>query len=138
MTSLLDIAPPDVATTEVPLPRVGKTLVLRGLDARDIATLMRRFPAFRLASVGRQVTEEELMDVGMDATPVIIAMGLGASDPETERLVLERLTIDEQAAALSAIMKLTNPDAPAPDAPFKGARRARGGASGRAQAGTSP
>lgn len=138
MTSLLDIAPPDVATKEVPLPRVGKSLILRGLDARDIATLMRRFPQFRLASVGRQVSEEELMDVGMDATPVIIAMGLGSSDPETEKLVLERLTIDEQASALSAVMSLTNPDTPKADAPFKKARRARGGASGRVPAGTSP
>lgn len=138
MTSLLDIAPPDVATKEVPLPRVGKTLVLRGLDARDIATLMRRFPSFRLAAAGRQVSDDELMEVGMDATPVIIAMGLGSSDPDTERLVLERLTIDEQAAALTAVMSLTNPDAPRPDAPFRGARRARGGASGRVQDGTSP
>jgi len=138
VTSLLDIAPPEVATKEVELPRVGKTLLLRGLDARDIATLMRRFPKFRLASVGREVSDEDMMDLGMDATPVIIAMGLGSSDPETEKLVLERLTVDEQAAALTAVMSLTNPDAPRADGPFKEARRARGGASGRVQDGTSP
>lgn len=140
MTSILDIAPPEIASKEVAIERVGKTLTVVGLDATSITKLIKRFPKFRMSATGRKLTDEDELDLGMEATPAIIAMGLRSYDEETEKLVQQNLTLEEQALLLDAILSLTNPDAPRKDGPFAKARAAqRGGVvSGRAQAGTSP
>lgn len=139
MVSLVDIAPPEVASKEVPIDRVGKVLTVVGLSALDIARLIKRFPKFRISASGRELSDDETMELGMDAGPAIIAMGLRSYDEETEKLVLSNLTLEEQQALLAAIMSLTNPEVPKRGAPFRGARAGgRGAASGRVQAGTSP
>lgn len=143
MTSLLDIAPPDVAFEEVPIDRVGKTLRVWGLSGRDIAKLIKRFPQFRRLAQQKDAPDgEQLMEVGVDLAPAIIALGLHSPDKETEELVLTNLTEDEQADLINAIMRLTNPDGDKKKLPFTKARtgRRRGGVagSGREAAGTSP
>jgi hypothetical protein len=141
MTSLLDIAPPEVACKNIPIVRGERTdiLTVYGLTALDIAKLIKRFPKFRLAAAGKDLSEDDLMDMGLDVSPVIIAMGLRSYEDDTVKLVTERLSIDEQQVMIQAIITLTNPEAPKKGGPFK---RARGGrraaASGTEAVGTSP
>lgn len=147
--SLADIAPPDVANKIIELERVGKALKVYGLSGRDIARLITRFPQFRkMAQQKTAPGEEQLMEVGVDLAPAIIAMGLKSYDDETEKLVGENLTEEEQALLINGIMELTNPPVvkgkPFPLAKVRSSknRNRRGRAdvdtSGRDQAGTSP
>lgn len=140
MTSILDIAPPEVACKDVHIARVDKTLTVVGLSALNIAKLIKRFPKFRLAAANKHVSDDDMMEIGLDATPAIIAMGLQSYDQETEEMVMRNLTVEEQAELLEAVVSLTNPDAPRKNGPFQKARVGRRGAttSGRVQAGTSP
>jgi hypothetical protein len=141
MTSLLDIAPPEVACKNIPIVRGDRTdiLTVYGLTALDIAKLIRRFPKFRLAAAGKDLSEDDLLDMGLDVSPVIISMGLRSYEEDTVNLVTERLTVDEQSVMIEAIMSLTNPEAPKKGGPFKRARGGRRDAtSGREAAGISP
>jgi hypothetical protein len=123
MPSLLDIAPPEIATERVTVR--GVELEVRGLSALDIARVMKRFPDIRLQSVGKDVPAEDMLLTSLEATPAIIAAGLGqGGNQEIENQVAIRLSPDEQAALLDAIMTLTNPagkSGPLASAPANGA-----------------
>lgn len=152
MTSLLDIAPPEVVCKNIPIVRGDKTdiLTVYPLSALDIAKLIKRFPKFRLAAGGKKLTDDELMDMGLDVSPAIITMGLRDYEEDaqkreeptsSEKLVAERLSLDEQQVMIEAIMGLTNPEAPRKGGPFKQARgrgNSAAAATGMAQDGTSP
>lgn len=139
MTSLLDIAPPEIATANVAIKR-GDTiqiLTVKGLSSLDLARLMKRFPEFRKLAAPGAASDGELAEMGMETVPVVIAMGLGTPDEDTERLVGERLSIEEQAELVTAIMELTNP--PRAGGPLAKADESKSAEeSGKDQAGNSP
>lgn len=109
MPSLFDIAPPEIATEAVDIR--GMAIEVRGLSARAIARLMKRFPDMRAQSAGRDVSQDDMLVTGIEAAPAIIAEGLVEPVPEEE--IVRRLSPDEQASLIAAIMRLTNPPAPA-------------------------
>lgn len=104
MPGLLDIAP-NVETVDVR----GTPVTVYGVSAKGIALLLKRFPELRLMMTGRSVEVERLMEIGGDGVAAIIAAGCGyPGDLEQEEMAC-RLSIDEQADLLAAILKLTLP-----------------------------
>ena len=133
MPSLLDIAPVEIASEVVSIR--GTELTLRGLSALEIAKLLRRFEDLRLSAAGRLVDEADMLCTGLEASPAIIAAGLGnGGSIEIEKEVSDRLTPDEQKLCIDVIMRLTNPPEPAgPSVPSaKMAASVADGVSGRA------
>lgn len=114
MSQLDAIAPRKIATESLTV-HDGTAIELRGLSVRDIAMLIRRFPAFATALRDSQMNgnPEELAvylanEDLIDMLPAIVAAGLDeAGDARTETLVSERLEIEDQKAALDIIMNLT-------------------------------
>lgn len=108
---LLDIAPPEIITKRFEIR--GGAIEVRGLKNREWAILQRRFPDLQKLM---ELPEEERMgmnqeNVGLSADGIvtaIIAAGLGfCGNSETEELINDRLTEDEQVEIFGAIMELT-------------------------------
>lgn len=131
--SLLDIAPPEVATEEIDIR--GTKLVLRGITNLEMAALYRRFPIFakQVAGDARHkallalpmlttlqeaelarlaVSPEDDLACTIEMRPALIAAGLGGlGNKEVEMAVSERLSNEEQLAVLAVVTRLTNPKA---------------------------
>jgi hypothetical protein len=109
---LADIAPPEF-TAETVVIR-GTELKVRGISMRRLALLMARFPNLaRQYSTGGLIDQAAMILDGsmvdsIDLVAATIAAGLGSPDPETEELVRERLSEDEQFMVYGIVMKLTN------------------------------
>ncbi len=115
MPSLLDIAPPEIATETVEIR--GMPIEVHGLEARDFARLIARFPAMRRVAQppvpqggDGEVVAVDFPTEGVEMIVPIIALGLvePVGEAVIERL---RLSIDEMMALFNAIMRLTNPPA---------------------------
>ena len=121
MPSLLDIAPPDLATATVDIR--GTSITVHAIRNRDWVQLMRRFPQLR-----RSVLDDEWAGVHhLETIPAIIAAGLGkVCDEAEERLVEERLSDQEQQQLHNAIMRLTNGPAPLAESPVPAGQVANG------------
>jgi hypothetical protein len=104
MPGLLDIAPA-VETVDVR----GSKITVYGVSAKGIAHLLARFPELRLMMTGRSVDVNRLMEIGGDAVAAIIAAGIGFPGDEAQEEAACRLSIDDQADLIAAILKLTLP-----------------------------
>ena len=109
MVGLLDIAP---ATEQVAVR--GQKLPVYGVSAKGIAYLLSRFPDLRLMMTGRAVDVERLLEMGGDAVEAIIASGLGHPGEEDYERAAGKLSLEEQADILSAVLRLTLPNGIAP------------------------
>jgi len=104
MRGLLDIAPRVSA-----VPVAGGEVDVCGVSVRGIAHLLAKFPALQSLLSGRQVDAEKLIAVAPDAIAAIIAAGCGQPGDAEAEAVADRLPIEDQAALISAILKLTMP-----------------------------
>lgn len=105
MPSLLDIAPPEIATEKVLIERSGIELEVRGLSAFELARMTKRFPDWARQQQGIDIPAENVIALNVDIAVAIAAAGLGFDDAEVE----SRLTPDEVAKVVEAIMRLTMP-----------------------------
>ena len=104
MVGLIDIAP------------LKKTVTIRdvavdvsGVSARGIAQLLARFPELRALVTGREVAIENLLSLGGDVVAAIIAAGTGVPGDTAAEQAADKLSVDEQADLLVAILELTMP-----------------------------
>jgi hypothetical protein len=105
MTSLLDIAPVSV-TVNVR----GTDLEVKGISAKDVVNLLKRFPEIRKLLVNRTVTPEALIEFVPDAISAIIAAGTGAGGDKQVEERAATLAVAEQAKILGHVLKLTFPE----------------------------
>ena len=138
MVSLLDIADQQSTVTIR-----NKDVAVFGISAQDIVYLFGKFPELRLLMSGKQadLTPETLLKLAPGAVAAAIAAGTGSAGDENAEAVAARLGLGEQLDLLAAIFDLTFPQGVGPfvqklDA--LGLLRNADGASGRAQATTSP
>lgn len=93
----------------------GSTVDVRGVSARGIMQLLNRFPEFQSLIGGRapqQITGETIIQLVPDAVCAIIAIGLGANEPDAQREAeawADELGAEEQLDLLTAILSLTMP-----------------------------
>jgi hypothetical protein len=130
--SLLDIAPPEVASEKVDIR--GTKLSVRAISNLEMAVLYKRFPVFakQVASDARRlellaipkltegqaaeldrltVLPEDGLACDAEMRPVMIAASLGELGNEKfEAGVSERLSKEEQSGVLSVVMRLTYPN----------------------------
>lgn len=105
MPSLVDIAPPELTAEEIDIR--GTKLKVQGITGEGWMTLYARHPALRAIVSGHT---EGLAPAELFASTVaLIAVGLGSGDPKTERLVMDRLTTDEQRQVAEVIVRLSMP-----------------------------
>ena len=104
MVGLIDIAPLTKAVTIRNVP-----VDVSGVSARGIAQLLARFPELRALMAGREVAIEGLLALGGDVVAAIIAAGTGVPGDEAAEQAADRLSVDEQADLLVAILELTMP-----------------------------
>jgi hypothetical protein len=104
MVGLIDIAP---LTKTVTIRDVA--VDVSGVSARGIAQLLARFPELRALVTGRDVEIDKLLSLGGDVIAAIIAAGTGAPGDEVSEQAVDKLSIDEQADLLVAIIELTMP-----------------------------
>lgn len=104
MVGLIDIAP---LTKTVPIRDVAVNV--SGVSARSIAQLLARFPELRALVTGREVAIENLLSLGGEVVAAIIAAGTGAPGDAAAEKAADRLSVDEQADLLVAIIELTMP-----------------------------
>ena len=104
MVGLIDIAP---LTKTVTIRDVA--VDVSGVSARGIAQLLARFPELRALVTGRDVEVDKLLSLGGDVVAAIIAAGTGAPGDAAAELAADRLSVDEQADLLVAIIELTMP-----------------------------
>jgi hypothetical protein len=104
MVGLIDIAP---LTTTVTIRKVP--VDVSGVSARGIAQLLARFPELRALVTGREVAIENILALGGDVVAAIIAAGTGSPGDEAAEQAADRLSVDEQADLLVAIIELTMP-----------------------------
>lgn len=113
VVSIQDIAPPEVTTELVPIPRVEAEIEVRGISNKEMAALARRFPIIARQAAGVPIPPDEALIGNLDVMAPLIAAGLGkCGDKEVEKLVERNLTQEEKQLLLQAITRLTNP---APD-----------------------
>ncbi|WP_291207084.1 hypothetical protein [Hyphomonas sp.] len=104
MVGLIDIAP---LTKTVTIRDVA--VEVSGVSARGIAQLLARFPELRALVTGREVAIENLLTLGGDVVAAIIAAGTGIPGDTAAEQAADRLSIDEQADLLVAVIELTMP-----------------------------
>ena len=104
MVGLVDIAP---AVERVTIR--GQEVEVTGISAAGVASLLARFPELRRMFSGRDVPFEKLLTMGGEIVSAIIAAGTGASGDEAAEAAAGRLSIDEQADLLAAIVQATLP-----------------------------
>jgi hypothetical protein len=104
MVGLLDIAP----LTETVTVR-DHSVEVTGVSAKGVAQLLLRFPELRALISGRDVGLDQLLALGGDIIAAVIAAGCGMLGDERAEAAAGRLGLDDQAALLAAIMKLTMP-----------------------------
>lgn len=106
MPSLLDIAPPELTAEEVDIR--GTKLSVKGLPAAEWARLYARFPEIRAILRGQT---EGVSDIAVFAAQAaLIAAGLGKpGDAETEHLVMERLSREENRLLAQTVARLSQP-----------------------------
>lgn len=106
MPSLLDVAPPELMAEEIDIR--GTKLKVQGITGEGWMILYARHPVMRALVSGRA---EGLSAVEtFAAQAALIAAGLGqVGDAETERLVMDRLTTDEQRQVVEMIVRLSMP-----------------------------
>jgi hypothetical protein len=110
MPSLLDIAAPEITAEEVDIR--GTKLTVRGLKAQETAALLKRFPIMAKQAAKLEVDKGDALVNNLEATPAIIAAGLGKlGDAGTEALVEERLTTEEKILVLAVVTRLTGEEA---------------------------
>ncbi|RUW73686.1 hypothetical protein, partial [Mesorhizobium sp. M2A.F.Ca.ET.067.02.1.1] len=101
MVGLLDIAP---LTEKVSVG--GKSLVVYGVSASGLVSLIARFPEIRMLMNGKEVDVGSLMTIGGDAIAAIIAAGIGLPGDEKQEAAAARLPLEIQADILAAIIKV--------------------------------
>lgn len=107
MPSLLDIAPPELSAEDVDVR--GVKLRVQGLSARQWAGLYARFPDLRAQMAGRQEQAPTAID-SLRSQAAMIAAGLGQDgNPEIERAVVERLSLEDQNQVIAVILRLSLP-----------------------------
>lgn len=122
MTNLADIAsalgPPKETV------RIGEAdIEVQGLSARDLGSIVRRFPEFE-ALMGIAAPEEgeagakpemlsAMMKMTTGAWPAIIACGVGQPGDEKTEETAAGFRMEVSAALITVIMRLTYPAAPA-------------------------
>ena len=109
MAGLLDIAP----LTEKVSVR-GADVEIYGVSAKGVALLLARFPELRMLMSGKTVEIDRLMAMGGDAVSAIIAAGCGYPGNEQAEDMAGKMSVDEQADLLAAILKLTLPNGVGP------------------------
>lgn len=108
---LLDIAPPEIVTKRFEIR--GGAIEVRGVKNREWAILQRRFPELnKLMETSEEeragLREENLALNAGGIVAAIIAAGLGfCGDVDTEELIEDKLTEDEQIEIFGAVMELT-------------------------------
>lgn len=105
MVGLLDIAP---LTEKVTVG--GKTLVVYGISAKGLVSLIASFPEIKRLMAGKEVDVASLMSMGGDAISAIIAAGIGFPGDEKQEEAAARLSLEVQADILTAIIKVTLPN----------------------------
>lgn len=116
MPSILDIAPPEIATERFEIR--GGAVEVRGLRNREWAALLRRFPDLLRQQTADGEANPDFLDRMESILPAVIAAAVGAcGDAESEKAIAERLTEPEQAQIFAAIMRLTNPPSPLAESP---------------------
>lgn len=104
MVGLLDIAP---ASEEVEV--AGQKISVFAINARGIAQLLKKFPELRMMLTGKEVADENLVEMFPNAISAIIAAGLGeAGNAEVEQRA-DQLGLTDQAAIIAAIWRQTFP-----------------------------
>lgn len=127
MPSLLDIAPPEIATEKVPIERAGTEVEVRGLSAFELARMTKRFPDWARQQQGIEIPVENVIAMNVEIAIAVAAAGLGVDDAEVEK----RLTPDEVTRVVEAVMRLTMPSQrPFGEAPGNGDAAESGKASG--------
>lgn len=104
MPGLLDIAP----SAETVMVR-GTAVDVTGVSAHGFVGLMQRFPDLRRIMTGGEVSVDKLMAVAGDAVAAIIAAGTGEPGNADAEAVAARLSVDDQATLLAAIVRQTFP-----------------------------
>jgi hypothetical protein len=104
MPGLLDIAPASETVTVR-----GTAVDVTGVSAHGFVGLMQRFPELRKYMTGVEVTVPEIMAIAGDAVAAIIAAGTGAPGDAKTEAVAARLSADDQATMLAAILRQTFP-----------------------------
>ena len=106
MVGLVDIAP-----LAQGVPVRGQVIEVSGISAEGVANLLSRFPELGELFNGRSPTINfvAIQSLVPRAIKVIIAAGCGTPGDEQAEVAAGRLTIDEQADLLNAIVMLTLP-----------------------------
>lgn len=111
LVSIQDIAPPELATELVLLPRVNAEIEVRGITSKDLLALGKRYPMLIKQVTGAAIAVEERFVTNLEVVPALVAAGLGkVGDKDVEKLVQQNLTDEERMMLLQAIMRLTNPE----------------------------
>jgi hypothetical protein len=106
MPSLVDIAPPELTAEEIDIR--GTKLKVQGISGEGWMTLYARHPVMRALVAGR--TEGLSAADTFASQAALIAAGLGQlGDENTERLVMDRLTTEEQRQVVETIVRLSMP-----------------------------
>ncbi len=133
MVGLVDIAPA-VETVGIR----GHEIEVTGVSAAGVATLLSRFPELRRLFAGRDVSMDQLVAVGGDLVNAIIAAGTGRPGDEAAERAAGRLSVEEQADLLGAILRATLPRGVGPFMETLAALGAALGADVPAAAGAAP
>jgi hypothetical protein len=104
MVGLLDIAPLTQTVTIRDQP-----IEITGISAKGVAQLLLRFPELRALISGRDVGFDQLLALGGDIIAAVIAAGCGQAGEAEAEAAAGRLSLDDQAELLAAIMTLTMP-----------------------------
>lgn len=85
----------------------GRDLPVRGISARALAGIYRRYPelATTMQGAGPEKTDHEIGLIVLDVTPALIAAAIRR--PEDEQQIADDLAVSEATDAFSVIMRLT-------------------------------
>lgn len=104
MVSLVDLAPARESVSVA-----GAPIEVHGISASGLAYLLGRFPDLRKLMTGMEVDTPQLLAIGGEAVAAIIAAGCGYPGDEKAEAVAAKLSLDNQADFLTAILRLTLP-----------------------------
>lgn len=114
---LQDIAPPEVMAKKFEIR--GGSIEVHGVKTKDWVALQRRFPELRIGLNGEKPDENTIITAVEGLVPAVIAAGLGVlGDPESEALIVDRLTDGEQMMIFGVIMEFTAPESKANQGPL--------------------
>jgi hypothetical protein len=135
LPGLLDILPPTAARETIEIR--NSSLDIRGLDALELAALMRRYPEILAAASGKAPSPDAAVR-GMEAAVAVIACALDkAGDTDTETEIASRLSLPERQMVFNRVMALTMPEGTA-GRPFEPAAAGDDAASATGQATNRP